>query len=206
MFSSYFYQETLQFLFTFCHKGGVICISEAIDISPRNLDFSLYFIQPGILNDVLLIKLNKQSDNIHPYCTPFPILNQSIVLCLVLIVVSWSVYKFLRRRIRWPGIPISFKNFPQFVMFHTNAWHVKIDAFLEFPSFLHDPKNVGNLSSGSFAFYKPNLYIWKFSVHVLLKPSLKDFEHNLASMGNVCNCMVVWIFCSIALLWDWNEN
>ena len=88
MFSSHFYQGTLQFLFTFCHKGGAICISEAIDISPRKLDFSLYFIQPGILNDVLLIKLNKQSDNIHPYCTRFPIWNQYIVPGLVVTIAS----------------------------------------------------------------------------------------------------------------------
>ena len=53
------------------------------------------------------------------------------------------------------------------------------------------PKNVGNLISGSAASSKSILYIWKFLVHVLLMPSLKDFEHNLASMGNVCNCMVV---------------
>ena len=48
--------------------------------------------------------------------------------------------------------------------------------------FLHDPMNVGNLISGSPAFSKPSLYIWKFSVHVLLKPSLKDVEYNLASL------------------------
>ena len=58
----------------------------------------------------------------------------------------------------------------------------EVDIFLEFPCFLYDPKNVGNLVSGSSAFSKPNLYIWKFLVDVLLKPSLKDFEHNLASM------------------------
>ena len=67
-----------------------------------------------------------------------------------------------------------------------------IDVFLEFPQFLYDPANVGNLISGSSAFCtKPNLDIWKFSVHVLLKPSLKDFEHNLAGMLNECICAVV---------------
>ena len=49
-------------------------------------------------------------------------------------------------------------------------------------------------------------YIWRFWVHVLLKPILKDFEHNLASTWNKCNCMVVWTFLDIILLWDWNEN
>ena len=53
---------------------------------------------------------------------------------------------------------------------------------LEFPCFLYDPMNVGNLISGSSAFSKSILYTWKFSVYVLLKPSLKDFEHYLASV------------------------
>ena len=80
-----------------------------------------------------------------------------------------------------------FKNFPQFVVIHTIKGvsvvsEAEVDAFLEFPCFLHDPTNVDNLISGSFAFSKPSLYIWKFSVHMVLKPSLKDFEHNLASM------------------------
>ena len=56
------------------------------------------------------------------------------------------------------------------------------DVFLEFPCFLYDPTNVGNSISGSFAFSKPSLYIWKFLVRILLKSSLKDFEHNLTSM------------------------
>ena len=57
------------------------------------------------------------------------------------------------------------------------------DAFLEFPGFLYDPMDIGNLISGSFAFSKPRLYIWKFSAHILLKPSLKNFEHYLASVN-----------------------
>ena len=58
----------------------------------------------------------------------------------------------------------------------------EVDVFLELPCFLPDLVNVGNLISGSSAFSKPSLYIWKFLVHVLLKPSLKDFEHKLVSM------------------------
>ena len=102
-----------------------------------------------------------------------------------------------------------FKNFPQFVVIHTvKDFQVvnEVDVFLEFPSFLYDPAIVGNLISGSSAFSKPSLYIWKFSVHILLKPSLKDFECYFASMWNECNCMVVWTFFGIALLWDWNES
>ena len=67
----------------------------------------------------------------------------------------------------------------------------EVDVFLEFPCFLYDPTSVGNLISGSSAFSKPRLYIWKFLVHVLLKPRLKGFEHNLTSMGNEYNCAVV---------------
>ena len=58
----------------------------------------------------------------------------------------------------------------------------EVDVFLEFPCFCYDPKDVGNLISVSSAFSKSSLYIWKFLVHVLLRPSLKDFEHYL---GNV---------------------
>ena len=59
-------------------------------------------------------------------------------------------------------------------------------------------------SSGSFS--KSSLNFWKFTVHILLKPSLRNFEHYLASMWNECNCTVVWTFFGIARLWDWNEN
>ena len=66
--------------------------------------------------------------------------------------------------------------------------------------------SVGNLMSGSSAFSKSSLYIWNFSVHILLKPCLKDFEHYLASMWNECNCVVVWTFFGIAFLWDWTKT
>ena len=92
----HFYQEALQFLFTFCHKGGVICISEVIDISPRNFDSSLCFTQPGILHDALCIGV-KLAGWQCTHCSPFPILNQLIVSCLVLTVATWPTYRFLRR-------------------------------------------------------------------------------------------------------------
>ena len=79
-----------------------------------------------------------------------------------------------------------FKNFPQFVMIHTvkgfSIVNEEVDVFLELPCFFNDPTDVGNLISGSSAFSKSSLYVWKFSVHILLNPSLKDFEHYLASM------------------------
>ena len=79
-----------------------------------------------------------------------------------------------------------FKNFPQFVVIYTvKSFSIvneaEVDVFLEFPCFLYDTTDVGNLISGS-VFFKPSLYIWKFLVQALLKPNLKDFEHNLTSM------------------------
>ena len=82
----------------------------------------------------------------------------------------------------------------------------EVDAFLEFPCIFCDPMDVGNLISSSSTFPKSSLYIWKFLVDILLKPTLKDFEHYLASMRNEWNCVVVLTFFGIALLWDWNEN
>ena len=89
-----------------------------------------------------------------------------------------------------------FKNVPQFVVIHIvkgfyAVSEAKVDVFLEFSCFLCDPKHVGNLISGSSAFSEPNLYIWKFLVQILLKLSLKNFEHNLANMRNEPNCMIV---------------
>ena len=80
-----------------------------------------------------------------------------------------------------------FKNFPQFVVIHTIKGfsvvnEAEVDVFLEFPCFFYDPTDVDNLVSGSSAFSKSSLNIWKFSVHVPLKPSLKGLEHNLTSM------------------------
>jgi len=63
-------------------------------------------------------KLNKQGEHIQPWHTPFPIWNQSVVPCSVLSVASWPAYRFLRRQVRWSGIPITFRIF-QFVVIHT---------------------------------------------------------------------------------------
>ena len=65
------------------------------------------------------------------------------------------------------------------------------DVFLELSCFFHDPVDVGNLISGSSAFSKSSLNTWKFTVHVLLKPGLENFEHYFASMWVECNCAVV---------------
>ena len=66
--------------------------------------------------------------------------------------------------------------------------------------------DVSNLISGSSAFSKTSLNNWKFTVHVLLKPGLENFEYFFASMWDEFNCAVVWAFFGIAFLWDWNKN
>ena len=103
------------------------------------------------------------------------------------------------------------KNFPQFVVIHTvkgfgTVNKAEVNVFLEFSCFCYEPVNIGNLISGSSAFSKSSLNIWKFMVHVLLKPALENFKHYLASMWDECSCVVVWTFFGIAFLWYWNEN
>ena len=88
------------------------------------------------------------------------------------------------------------KNFPQFVVIHTIKGFgiistAEIDVFLELSCFFNDPMDVGNLISGSSALSKSSLNIWKFTVHVLSKPGLEDFEDYFASMLDECNCAVV---------------
>ena len=82
----------------------------------------------------------------------------------------------------------------------------EIDVFLELCCFFHDPADVGNLLSGSSAFSKTSLNIWKFTVHVLLKPGLGNFKHYFTSVWDEYNCVVVWALLGIAFLWDWNQN
>ena len=102
-------------------------------------------------------------------------------------------------------------------MFHSLLWSTKskdfnvvneaeVDAFLECSCSFYDPVDVGNLISGSSTFSKSSWNICSFSVHVLLKPSLDNFEHYFASMWDECNYVVVRIFFGIVFLWDWNEN
>ena len=68
------------------------------------------------------------------------------------------------------------------------------------------PFSVCNLISGSSAFSKASLNIWKFTVHVLLKPGLENFDHYFARVWDECNCVIVWTFFGIVFLWDRNEN
>ena len=140
----------------------------------------------------------------------FTYLEQSAVPCPVLTVASWPAYRFLRRQVRWSGIPTSFRIF-QFIVIHTGKGFGKvkkaeIDVLLKLSCYFDDPVDVGNLISGSSAFSKTSLNIWKFTVHVLLKPGLENFEHYFASVWDGCNCVVVWAFFGIAFLRDWSEN
>ena len=114
-----------------------------------------------------------------------------------------------------------FPSFPQFIMIHTVKGFgivnkAEIDVFLELSCFFDNPMDVGNLISGSSAFSITSLNIWKFTVHVLLKPGLENFEHYFTSMWDECNCAVVWAFFGIAksivseqgvnFLYMWPEN
>ena len=72
--------------------------------------------------------------------------------------------------------------------------------------FFGDPADIDNLISGSSAFSKTSLDIWKFMVHILLKPGLENFKHYFTSVWDECNCAVVWAFIGIAFFWYWNEN
>ena len=104
-----------------------------------------------------------------------------------------------------------FQNFPQFIVIHgVKGFDIvnkaEIHVFLELSCFLDDPADVGSLISGSSAFSKTSLNIWKFTVHVLLKPGLENFEHYFTSMWDECNCVIVWALFGIAFLKDWKEN
>ena len=93
---------------------------------------------------------------------------------------------FLKRQVRWSSIPISFRIF-QFVVVHRVKGvgivnKAEIDVFLGLSCFFDDTMDVGNLISGSSAFSETSLNIWKFTVHVLLKPGLENFEHYFTSV------------------------
>ena len=98
-----------------------------------------------------------------------------------------------------------FQNFPQFIVTHTVKGFgivnkAKIDVFLELSCFFDDPADLGNLISGSSAFFKTNLNIWRFTVHILLKSDLENLEHYFASVWDEWNCMVVGAFFAFPFL------
>ena len=123
----------------------------------------------------------------HVYCTPFPISWFKIKLvipCRFCFLTRIQVSQEAGKAVWYSHL---FKNFPQFAVNHTVKGfsvvnEAEVDVFLGIPFFIYDPVDIGNLISGFSAFSKSILNIWKFLVHVLLKPTLKDFEHYLASM------------------------
>ena len=148
-------------------------------------------------------KLNNQGDNTQSWCTPCPIWNQSIVMsdsnCCFLTCIQ----------IRWSVIPISFRIF-QFVMIHTGECfsvvsEVEVDAFLEFSCFFDDPMDVGNLIYGFSAFSKSSFNILRFSVQLLLKPSLETFLALLCfhvKWVQLCSILnILWHRPSLELEW-----
>ena len=156
---------------------------------------------------------------IQPWHTLFPIWKQFIVPCPILTVASWPAYRFLRRQIRWSGIPISWRIFhswlwfTQSIVIHTVKGFgivskAEIDVFLELSCFFDDPTNVGKLISDSSAFSKSSLNIWKFTVHILLKPGLENFEDYFASVRWVQLCSslnILWLCLSLELEWKLND-
>ena len=139
-------------------------------------------------------KLNKQGNNIQPWHNPFLIWNQSVVSCPVLTVVSWPAYRFLRRQVRWSDISMFWRFFHGLFVIHSVKGFgivnkVEVDVFLELSCLFNDLMYIGSLISGSSAFSKSSLNIWNFTVHILLKLGLENFEHYFASMWNES---VVW--------------
>ena len=157
-------------------------------------------------------KLHKQGDGIQPWGWRYTALMYSFsYLEPVCFSMSSSNCCFLTYKNFLEGRSVVWyshlsKNFPQFFLIHMVedfgvVNKAEVDIFLELSCFFNDPVDVGSLISGSSAFTKSSLNIWKFTVHVLLKPGLEIFEHYFVSMRDVCNCVVVWTFFDITFLW-----
>ena len=131
-----------------------------------------------------------------PWHTAFP--NLEPVCCSTSIsnccFLTWIQTSQEAGQVVWSHL---FKNFPLFVVIHTVKGFgivskAEVDVFLELSCFFSDPTDTGNSISGSSAFSKSSLNIWKFTIHILLKPGLENLEHYFASVLDECNCAVVW--------------
>ena len=111
--------------------------------------------------------------------------------------------------VRWSGVPISFRIF-RFVVTQSQALGESIKPkqtfFRNSLAFLMIQQMSAIWSLVPLPFLNPDVSIWKFTVHVLLKPGLANFEHYFASVWDECNCVVVWTFFGIVFLWDWSKN
>jgi len=158
-------------------------------------------------------RLNKRGNNMQPWCTPFPVWNQSVVTCLVLNVAFLTCIQISQEAGQVVWCSHLLKNFPQLVVIHTvKGFGIVNKAELDFFwnalafSTIQWSMDVDHLISGSSAFSKSSLNIWKLMVHGLLKLSFENFEHYFGSMWDEYNCVVFWTFFGIAFLWEWNEN
>ena len=155
-----FHQEALWVFFTFCRKGGVICLSEVIDISPSNLHSSLCFFQPCILHDVLCIQVKQAGwqytaltysfPSLEPVCCSMSSSNCCFLTCIQISQEAGQVVWYSHL----------LKNFSQFVVIHTVKGfglinRAEIDVFLELSCFFDDPTDFANLISGPLPFLNP---------------------------------------------------
>ena len=186
-------------------------MSEVIDISPSNLDSSLCLIQPSVSHDVFCIEIKQAGwqytalmysfPYLEPVCCSMSSPNCCFLTCIHISQDTGQVvwYSHLSQ------------NFPQFAVIHTVKGFgivnkVEVDVFLELSWFFQWYNGCWQFDLGSSTFSKTSLNIWKFMVHVLLKPGLESIEYYFTSMWDECNCAVVWALFGIAFLWDWNEN
>ena len=149
-FLFYLHQEkVVHFLFAFCHKGGISsAYLRLLLFLPAILSPACASSSPAFCMMYSALKLDKQSDNTQSWCSPFTTWNQSVVPCPVLTIASWPAYRFLKRQVRWSGMPV-FQNFPQFIVIHIIKGFgivnkAEIDVFLGLSCFFNDPTDVGN--------------------------------------------------------------
>ena len=147
----------------------------------------------------------------QPWRTPFPIWNQSVVPCPVLTVVSWPAYRFLRRQVRWPGIPMSLKFFSQFVMIHTVKGfsvvnEAEVDVFLEFSCFSMIQGMLAIWSLVILPFLNPAwtsgsswlIYWWSLAWRIL-----SIFYESVRWVQLCSSLSILWHCLSLGLEWKW---
>ena len=147
--------------------------------------FTWYTLHISEISSVTYTVLTYSFPNLEPVCP-----------CLDLTVASWPRVQISQEAGKVVWYSHLFKNFPQFALIHTVRGfsvvnETEVDVFLELSCFFCDLADVGSLISGSSVFSKSSLNIWKFMIHILLKPHLENFEHYFASVWDECNCVVV---------------
>ena len=185
----HFHHEALSSFYLSSLRMGSFVYLRLLIFLPEILIPACASSSPAFLTMYSAYMLNKQGDNIQPWCIPFPIWNRSVVPGPVQTVASWPAYRFLKRKVKWSDIPAS-KNFPRFVVIHTVKGFgivnkIEIDVFLELCCFFVDLTDVGNLLSGSSPFLNPAwtsesapfTYCWSLAWRIL-NNSLLPCERN----------------------------